>query len=768
MLLMLIALLTGGLFIATLRGMSWRLPLIASGLWLVVLIAGALVYPAVVQSLVVNPNQQSREAPFITRNVIATREAMGIPLERVEKREVELSRLTSDDVAADLEPLQDVRLLNPAEMISRFRIDQGQEAGLRIVDLDVDRYELEGERQQVLVAGAGARCRREPEPELAGTSSHQHPRVRVDHGAGRAGAGESPRLSAGSSRTARAVLQPQPGGYAVAATSESERACDDGDGPYSGTAGVEISSFTRRAAFTLAFLDYNVLGSGAIEDGSQMLWVRNVRDRLTKLAPFLSYDGDPYPVVVEGRVKWVVDAYTSSSRYPYGQRIGNDIQLTPDSGLSRDANYVRNSVKAVVDTYDGAVQFYVVDPTDPIVQAWQGAFDDLFTPAEQMPAELEEHLRYPEDLFRVQTDVYSKYQLPPADFFARVGGVVGRPGAGDRSPGAGVRSEPLTTDVADEPAPAELATESQTSRFIPYYTLFRNDETGEEEFVLLRPFVPFSRNDERTELQAYMTASSDPESYGQLIAYVVTGDQPDGPRTVANRIDAEPSISQQVNFQTGGGNTVHYGDLQLVPVGDGLIYVRPFYALVPQGADTRATVAEYRFVIASHAGRATIGETMGEALGELFPGFDEDLGDRVGTDAEPGEAGTEPTTPPEGAARPTPPPRSCWPEPAGCSAEADDRAPRRRPRRVPGPRRRGRRPDRPGPRPARRPAPGPPLGGPPLNCPIPRLDGNRVNPRPWRIVPPHHARPTSLTPGGQPGRRSCSARRARSSRNAIW
>jgi hypothetical protein len=252
----------------------------------------------------------------------------------------------------------------------------------------------------------------------------------------------------------------------------------------------------------------------------------------------------------------------------------------------------------------------------------------------------------------VQTDVYSKYQLPPEDFFARVGAwsVAQAPGIDPRQPASG--SEPQTTNATDEQAPTELATESQTNRFIPYYTLFRNDATGEEEFVILRPYVPFSRNDERTELRAYMTASSDPDTYGELIAYSVTGDEPDGPRTVANRIDAEPAVSQQVNFQTGGGNTVHYGDLQLVPVGDGLIYIRPFYALVPQGADTRVTVTEHRFVIAFHAGRAAIGESLGEALGGLFPGFEEDLGDRVGPEPEPGEPGTEPTTPPETGGEP--------------------------------------------------------------------------------------------------------------------
>ena len=182
-----------------------------------------------------------------------------------------------------------------------------------------------------------------------------------------------------------------------------------------------MSSFVRRLAFGLAFMDYNVVASGAIDSDSQMLWVRNVRDRVEKLAPFLSFDGDPYPVVIDGTVQWVVDGYTATSRYPYAQAVGDDVALSPDSGIPRDANYVRNSVKAVVDAYDGSVTMYVVDDEDPIVRAWMSAFPDLFSPDDDMPDELRDHLRYPEDLFRVQTNVYSKYQLDPAQFFERDG-----------------------------------------------------------------------------------------------------------------------------------------------------------------------------------------------------------------------------------------------------------------------------------------------------------------------------------------------------------
>jgi uncharacterized protein len=672
MLLMLIALLTAGLFLGTLRGMSWRFPLIASVLWLVVLIAGGLVYPAVVQSLVVNPNQQSREAPYITRNVHATRDAMGIEADQVEQREVSFSSLSAQKVQADLQPLRDVRLLNPGEMLSRFRIDQGQEAGLTIADLDVDRYDLDGNGtpEQVLVAA------RELDVDGSPNRSWQGRHLINTHGCGlimapvgRVQESLRPEYHSVDLEQPELYFSPSLGSYAVAGTEQSEVTCGDEEESYSGTAGVQMSSFVRRAAFALAFLDYNVLGSGAITEDSQMLWVRNVRDRLDKLAPFLSYDGDPYPVVVDGRVKWVVDAYTETSRYPYAQRIGDDIQLTRDTGLSSDANYVRNSVKAVVDAYDGSVQFYVVDPNDPIIQAWEGAFGDLFTPGDQMPAELREHLRYPEDLFRVQTDVYSKYQLAPADFFQRRGAwsVAQAPPIDPRQSSASTNTP---TTIADDQPPSELATESSASRFVPYYTLFRNTATGNDEFVILRPYVPFSSDDVRTELQAYMTASSDPDTYGDLTAYVVTGDLPDGPRTVSNTIDNEPDISQQVTLQTGGGNTVHYGDLQLVPVSDGLIWIRPFYALVPQGgSDSNATVAEYRFVIASEGDRAAIGASLGEALGKLFTDFSVDLGDRVGPPEPPPETGTE--TPPDGGAEPDATPADLLADAQQLLADAD-------------------------------------------------------------------------------------------------
>ncbi|HWM18569.1 MAG TPA: UPF0182 family protein [Ilumatobacteraceae bacterium] len=625
MLLVLIALLTAALFLSTIRTNRWRVPLVASALWLVVLLIGGLIFPALVQSLVVRPNQADREAPYIERNVIATRQAMGLGDVVVEP--ITFGTLTASEIESDLAPLRDVRLLNPVEMKSRFRVDEGQVAGLAIDDLDVDRYELEGQSEEVLIAAR--------ELDLAGSANQSW---QGRHLVNTRGCGVVMAPASRVTQTDRPDYQdveltrpelyfsPSLTSYAIARTDEAERGCGD-DTVYEGTRGVRMSSFARRAAFALAFLDYNVVGSGAINPDSQMLWVRDVRDRVAKLAPFLSFDGDPYPVVIDGAVTWVLDGYTSTGNFPYAQRIGN-VELTTNSGIPRNANYVRNSVKATVDAYDGSVTFYAADEVDPILQAWRSAFPNLFTPIDEMPAQLRDHLRYPEDLFRVQTDLYSKYQLAPENFFQREGAwsVAQAPNVAPR-----ISSSSLTGDAEEEIVATEFATESQAARFVPYYTLFRNRVTGRNEFVLLRPFVPFSRDDLRTELQAFMTASSDPQSYGRLTAYVVEGELPEGPLRVSSQAESEPLISREISLQDNeeSGTQVRFGDMQLVPISDGLVFVRPFYIEVQQQGGQIPLVTEYRFVIVSYNEEAVHATTLSEAFASLFPGFDADVGDRV-------------------------------------------------------------------------------------------------------------------------------------------
>lgn len=676
MLLILIALLTAGLYLSVVRTGSFRLPLIASALWLVVALIGGIIYPAVVQALVVNPNQQEREQTYIARNVDATRAALG--LTQVEVRNVSFESLDATGVESDLRPLQNVRLLNPTEMRTRFQVDRGEVAGLTIDDLDVDRYTLDdsprGEPEQVLIAAR--------ELQLSGVTNKSWQGLHLINTrgcglvvapTGRVLESQRPDYRTVDLERPELYFSPSLTGYAIANTTSTERECDEPH-QYQGTDGVAMSSFARRAAFALAFLDYNVLGFGGIKSDSQMLWVRGINDRLEKLVPFLSYDADPYPATVGGRAVWVTDAYTTTSRYPYGQRIG-DVQRSPKSGLSDNDNYVRNSVKAVVDAYTGEVTFYVVDDQDPILEAWRSAFPDLFTPMSEMPDDLRDHLRYPEDLFRIQTDVYSKYRIDPSLFFQRVGAwSVAQAPSEKPSQAATAAPAGATTDAANTAAQSTFADETNSSRFVPYYTMFDTGAAGqprEEDFVILRPFVPFSTNDTRTELQAYMTASSAPGSYGKLTTYIVDetdGRLPDGPLRVASNAESTEAISRRISLDNvgGGGSEVRFGDLQLIPVSDGLIYVRPYYVSVPQNAGDVKNVTEYRAVVVSYNDRAVLASTISGALVQLFPGFEGDVGESIGEPTEPG-SGAEP-----GTSVPDPGTQPAGDDPVALLQQADD------------------------------------------------------------------------------------------------
>jgi uncharacterized protein len=426
-------------------------------------------------------------------------------------------------------------------------------------------------------------------------------------------------------------------GYSIVGTTVSQEACpgQDGASSYEGEGGIVLDSVFKRMAFALDFLDYNLLGSSAITDDSRIFWIRNVRERVEKVAPFVSFDADPYPVALDGGVVWVVDGYTTTARYPYAQNANTD-QLTAGSGLNFEFNYVRNSVKAVVNAYDGSMQFYISDADDPIVKAWASAFPDLFAPLASMPAGLQDHLRYPEDLFRIQTEAYSKYRLDADRFFDRKDAWSVAQGP-SQLPRTNSVPDASTADAAA--APADFAAESGSARFVPYYSMFRAPDQAEATFQMLRPFVLFSTDDTRKELSAFMVASSEPETYGQLTAYVVSPTDTDGPATVQAAIDSDPVISAQITLLDTTGSSVVFGDMQMVPIGDGLLYLRPLY--VKSDATQQAA---FQYILAVYEGNAVYGTSLQDALSKLFPAFRTDVGDIVGGD-DPVDPGTEPTTP---------------------------------------------------------------------------------------------------------------------------
>ncbi|HEY0518716.1 MAG TPA: UPF0182 family protein, partial [Ilumatobacteraceae bacterium] len=558
MLLTLIALLVAGLFLSTLRTNSWRIPVVASALWAVIALVGGIIYPAAIQALVVNPNQRDKEAPYIVRNITATRHALGI--DNVAVKEVSFADISERALTEDVTPLTNVRLLKPEAMVGRFRTDQSQKAGLTINDLDPDRYDLDGRVQQVAVAA------RELDLSAIANKSWQGQHLINTHGCGLV---EAPSGQISDRRPVyHEVKLDRPemyfsddiSGYAVVDTGVNEEDCPgySDPGPYSGTGGIKLDSVFKRMSFALSYLDYNMIGSGAINDDSRLVSIRRVEDRAKKLAPFLSYDNDPYPVALNGRVLWVIDAYTTSDRYPYAES-GDRKQLNPGSGLDHPFNYVRNSIKVVVDAYNGTVDFFIIDDQDPIAKVWQSAFPGLFKNRDQMPKGLDAHLRYPEELFRVQTAAYSKYKvLSPEAFFGRTGAWSVAQAPISRPRGGPVVATDTTAGGDTTTAQADLAIESSAERFVPYYSMLRSPGETQASFKLLRPFVPFSTDDSKRNLQAFMTASSDPQDYGSLVAYEVKSPE-DGPFTVSNTMNTEASVSQQLSLLNIEGTDVVFG-----------------------------------------------------------------------------------------------------------------------------------------------------------------------------------------------------------------
>ena len=381
---------------------------------------------------------------------------------------------------------------------------------------------------------------------------------------------------------------------------------------YSGTGGVKLDSSIKKAAFALRFADWNLFISGFVKSNSRIIFQRNIRNRVEAVAPFLKFDADPYPVVHDGRIVYMMDAYTTTDRYPNAQRDDTS-GLPSKSGLAGQRfNYVRNSVKAVIDTYDGSVKLYVVDPSDPIVSAYQKAFPKLFTSVDDMPQDLRAHWRYPEDLFRVQTNMWGRYHLTdPQSFYEQT-----LAWSVAQDPGASVNG---TTQVqtATQLPNGQVVTTTSERRIDPYYQLLKLPGETKEQFVMLRPFVPFAKdttNEKRT-LASFMVAESDPDHYGKLITYEVpAGQDIDGPSNAQSRIGADQAIQQRITLLNQQGSTATYGNMLLVPIGNSIVYVRPLYV----SADNNP-IPQLKQVIVVSGQQVAMQPTLRAALKVLFP-----------------------------------------------------------------------------------------------------------------------------------------------------
>jgi uncharacterized membrane protein (UPF0182 family) len=599
---------------------GWALPVIAVGLWAFVSIIIGAAYPAIIQQFRVNPTESTKERPYITRNIKATRAAYNLGDVKINPFDYN-QNLNAGDLASNAETIRNVRLWDPNVLRDTYKQLQEIRTFYTFNNVDVDRYPIDARSTQVELAA------RDLNPSGLPSQSWVNSHLIYTHGYGAVLSPANAVTGGGDPQLLLKDLPPQGvppvtkpalyygenlSGYAIVRTNQKEIDFSEANGTnhlstYAGTGGVQLSSWLRRAALSLRFNDFNPLISGFINSKSRAIYVRDIRDRVRKAAPFLKFDSDPYPVIIGGRIVWVQDAFTTTNNYPYSQKASTE-RVSADSGLSSSFNYVRNSVKVVTDAYNGSLTFYVMDNKDPIIRAYEKAFPKLFTDGSQMSAELRSHLRYPEDLFRVQTNEFGLYHITsPAEFY-------NKSDAWDISqdPGSGqVGSSGTITQTTNAQG---LVTSSREGRMNPYYLLMRLPAEQQESFLILQPFVPFSQNDTRKDLAAFMVAKSDPNDYGKLEAFVMPSDQHvDGPALADAKINQATEISSQITLLNTAGSKVLLGNMLVIPIQQSLLYIRPLYV---QAVNTPQP--QFKRAIVVYGDKAVMRNTLKESLDAIF------------------------------------------------------------------------------------------------------------------------------------------------------
>ena len=568
------------------------LPIAAIGAWIALTIISAAV-PSFVQGVQVTPNAQTYELPYIQREIAGTRAAYGLSNVSVSNFTGDRP-LTAQDVQNDQVTVNNLRLWDYTELKQVYDQQQTLRTYYTFNDIDIDRYVINGQYQQVEISA------REMDTSKLPTAAQNWVNIHLQYTHGYAAAGSPvnavqgaeglPQYVVGDVPPTGPLTITQPAIYFGESTSDYVLApslVPEFDYPgtrdiytnYKGTHGVPMTAMNK-ALWSLRLSDFNLLVSGQITDKSLMLYRRNITDRVSAMAPFLTLDGDPYLVVVDGKLYWIIDAYTSGSTYPYAQatQFGDNT-----------INYIRNSVKVVVDAYEGTTNFYIVDPKDPLIEGYAATFPSLFKPISAMPAGLRAHLRVPEDLFNVQVGVYAVYHVNPDANGAKV--LFAR------------------EDVWDIPTAQTSPTTSATP-VTPYYVLFRLPGQQTAEFLLIMPFTPLHKNN----LVSWLAARSDGGHYGEYTAYVLPkGKVIDGPQLVANRINQNTTISADFTLFSQAGSQVQQGNLLVVPIGNSFLYFEPVYLRARESS----ALPELKRVILADQNQVVYTDTLDQAIQQL-------------------------------------------------------------------------------------------------------------------------------------------------------
>ncbi len=583
-----LALVGAGLSLVQIFRPGFRYLLIGLGALILVHIVGLNLYPSFLQRFRVVPNEIDAERPFITRSIQFTRRAYG--LDKAESKDFPAEeQLTAADLKRNDATIKNIRLWEHRPLLATYAQLQEIRTYYKFVDVDNDRYLIDGTYRQVMLSAR----------EL----SHQHLPSRIwinehltyTHGYGvvfgpvnqvtREGLPEFfikdiPPVSDGPIKITRPEIYygELANDYVFVKTKAQELDYPAGDKNiytnYEGKGGVPVHSFWRKLLFSARYATLRIALSNDITRESRILYHRQIQERVKKIAPFITFDRDSYLVIGQGgRLFWIIDGYTTSNRYPYSEPT------------RRLGNYIRNSAKAVVDAYDGTVSFYLSDPEDPIILAYAKVFPGLLKPLGAMPEELRAHIRYPQDLFVIQARMYATYHMQDPQVFYN------------------------KEDLLSIP---RKAVNGQEREMEPYYTIMRLPGEKREEFVLLLPFTPNKKDN----MRAWLAARSDPPHYGKLIAL----DFPKaklvyGPRQIDARIDQDASISQQLSLWNQRGSQVIRGSQLAIPIEKSLLYVQPLYLAAEKGS-----LPELKRVIAAFGNQIAMEETLEQSLQRIFGG----------------------------------------------------------------------------------------------------------------------------------------------------
>jgi uncharacterized protein len=610
-LLVAISIISAVLFLINIRFRGWTLPTIGVGLWLLTSVLAAGLFPFVIQRFRVEPAELQRERPFIERNINATRTAFKLQDMKVQEFPTEPG-ISPESVAENQTTLNNVRLWDPQTLMSAFRQLQEIRTYYKFQDVDVDRYNLDPERRQLMLA------LRELDVDSLQNRSWLNDHLVYTHGYGAVASPTNESTGEGGPELFLRDIPPVttspgleidrpgiyfgegPATYSIIDTEQRELDYTAPEGNettvYDGEAGVRLEHLFRRLAFAWRFRDVNLAISGLIDGDSRVIFNRDIRERVRKSAPFLQLDGDPYPVVSEGKIMWILDAYTVSNMYPYAQSVNLAERTNVRGGLNAgqpsiigNENYVRNSVKVTIDAYDGTISMYVWDEEDPLIEAWGKAFPDLFLDKDQMPADLQAHVRYPEDLFRIQAFVYQRYHMTdPTDFYQREDEWV----------------------IPENPMRGTGPSGTRTNELEPYYVLMRLPDTDREEYVMILPMNP--RN--RPNMVSLLAAKSDQPEFGQLVDFrFPKGVQTGGVGQIHSRINANEEISRTITLLEQSGSDVILGNLLVIPVGKSILYSQPLFLQ----ASTNA-IPELKYVILATNESVKMAPTLEQALQALL------------------------------------------------------------------------------------------------------------------------------------------------------